>query len=204
MVEERVLRRIGPGQYQVVEGMKTIDYDYHPSKKMEEIIERVSRRFPFLDFQIWKSIQYNYFANHQISNNIIFFETDKMSLESVFEFLKNECNQDILIFPSMREYRRYADTDTIIMQSSVTEAPIDKKRKHLVPIEKLLIDTLTNRIVALLFSLTERNNIAEEILLRYNVNIAKARRYAKRRNVGKKLEAILEKPTMKERWGEYR
>ena len=192
MLNDKMIRRVGAGKYQVINGKGAIDYSYCPSDKASKIIKKVAKQFPLMDFQIWESIQYNYFANHQIANNTIFFETDKMLLESIFEFLKNNCKENVLLAPDAQEYARYANADTIVVQRQVTEAPTNKMSIHTVPIEKLLVDMLTDKTVAILLSKNERFAIGKDILLRYNINIAKAKRYAKRRNAIEKLESILE------------
>ena len=202
MISDNIIRRVGPGKYWVVEKEETVEYIYHPSEKAREIIEKAKKRFPLMKFQVWESIQYNYFANHQISNNTIFFETNRMLLESVFEFFKNEGKETVLLSPSKREYMRYASMNTIVVQGEITEAPKGKKGTHLVPIEKLLIDTLTDKIAILLFSKNERDKIVQEISSRYNVNIAKAMRYAKRRNAEERLRFILKRVNEEREIGE--
>ena len=50
--------------------------------------EKITDRYPLLEFQMWELIQFNEFLNHQIAKNIIVVEVENMLEDSVFDTLR--------------------------------------------------------------------------------------------------------------------
>ena len=53
-----------------------------------EVEEKITDRYPLLEFQMWELIQFNEFLNHQIAKNIIVVEVENMLEDSVFDTLR--------------------------------------------------------------------------------------------------------------------
>lgn len=63
-------------------------YNYLSSREIEGLTKLIREAYPFAEFQIWESAQYNKFLNHLLAENIIFIESEKMLIESIYETLR--------------------------------------------------------------------------------------------------------------------
>ena len=89
------------------------------------------------------------------------------------------------------DFGRYKSDNCIILENRVSEAPFYKKSPHYVTIEKMLVDCVSDKIIQFLVPNSEITNIFENVNLLYRSDLAKIRRYAKRRNAWNKIKDLL-------------
>lgn len=124
-----------------------------------------------------------------IANNITFVEVEKGLEETVFHYLREQCDQQILLCPSMDVCETYLAPDTVIVQRLVSQAPQQKAAPHHVMLEKLLVDLLADPKMPLFLEKSEFDSIFESAFEKYIINKSKMMRYARRRNV--RIDSII-------------
>ena len=74
LIDKGAITRIGRGQYVATGGKR--EYEYKPSEDLLKIQSIILNQFPELDFRIGEAFQLNWFANHQIAQNIVIVEKE--------------------------------------------------------------------------------------------------------------------------------
>ncbi len=166
------------------------DYSYALSDTAKEISSAVQTQFPFVDFQIWELYQMNEFANHQMTKNIIFVEVKNILDKSVFNQLF-EIYPHALLNPSADEYGKYAVDETIVVRRLISEAPPFFGDYRQASLEKLLVDLFGRGIAGVIISRSEYRTIYEDAFQKYNINLAKLFRYARRRGIEKTIQRFI-------------
>lgn len=169
---------------------------YHPlSITATNVSSLIQKEFPLVDFQIWELTQMNEFVNHLIANNVIFIDVENMLDESVFNFLF-ENYPHVLFKPKIDEYYKYFRADMIIVQKLMSEVPCSYGPYKQSPLEKLLVDLFGRGLTQSIIYRQEYRTIFEDSFEKYNVNIAKMFRYAKRRGIDKKVLNFIQEETI--------
>ncbi len=102
----------------------------------------------------------NEFVNHQLARNTIFIEVENRLDESVFNLLF-EKYPHVLHNPNIDEYYKYAG--------------------------ELLVDLFGRGISGAIISRSEYRAIYEDSFKKYNINLAKMFRYARRRGIEQRI-----------------
>ena len=98
MIDEGLLVKVGRNKYCAVNtGTSRKPYSYPFSNELQNIITSLEVNYPLMDFQAWEAFQFNYFANHQIAHNIFFIEVENMLETSIYEFLRDSYNNQVLL-----------------------------------------------------------------------------------------------------------
>lgn len=196
MMDSGLLVRVGRNKYSIKkDGRISKQYQYQYSDKMQKIISALEDEFPLINFQAWESIQFNYFVNHQIAHNTLFVEVENQLEISVYEFLRDRFDGNVLLKPDINIYNLYASDETIVVLNLVTETPTDKNNKHGVLLEKLLVDMMTNKLITMFVSRSEYTYVFENAFYMYCIDESKMFRYAKRRNADKRIIEFIMKNT---------
>ncbi len=196
LIEIGAITRKGRNRYyRITENKARKQYCYRPSEKLTSIIKFLEEEYPLLEFQVWESIQFNYFVNHQIAHNTIFVEVENMLQDSVYETLRDEYGRSVLLKPTVEIYNIYAEDDTIVVLNLVSETPVNKALPHGVLLEKLLVDMMTNKIIPIFVSKSEYSDVYEEAFGKYCIDESKMFRYARRRNAEERLRKFLKEET---------
>lgn len=132
----------------------------------------------------------NEFANHQMTKNIIFVEVKNILDKSVFNQLF-EIYPHALLNPSADEYDKYAVDETIVVRRLISEAPPFFGDYRQASLEKLLVDLFGRGIAGVIISRSEYRAIYEDAFQKYNINLAKLFRYARRRGIEKKIQRFI-------------
>lgn len=162
-------------------------YNYPSSREIEELTKLIREAYPFAEFQIWESAQYNEFLNHLLAKNIIFVESEKMLVESIYETLRKAEKYHVLVAPTLNEMKRYVDNNTIILTKLTTQSPKNKDDSTQPPLEKLLTDLYANRYLKCSISIDEYSQVFNRALTTYQISFPRLKRYAQRRNVYDKI-----------------
>lgn len=182
LIDEGLLLRVGRNKYQVaIEDAKQVYYHTF-SAFLQKLVDDLEARFPLIQFQAWEAIQFNRFANHQIAKNLYFIEVEKMLENAVYDFLREKYDTQVLLKPAKEMCEVYVDDGTIIVQTLISEAPVDRSDPHHVVLEKLLVDLLADEKMELFLERAEFGDIIQEALDRYVLNASRMLRYARRRN----------------------
>lgn len=192
LIDEGLLIRVGRNKYQVDTGESKQAYYHTFSPFLQKLVDDLETRFPLIQFQAWEAIQFNRFANHQIAKNRYFIEVEKMLEIAVYDFLREKYDAQVLLKPTKEICEVYVDDGTIIVQTLISEAPVDRSDPHHVVLEKLLVDLLADEKMELFLESAEFGGIIQEALDRYVLNESRMLRYARRRNREEELRRHLE------------
>lgn len=183
------ITRVGRGQYTRYIVNKKFDYGYKASENLEKVEKYIVKKFPEIDFQIGETYQLNWYVNHQISQNVIFVETEKMLTESVFFALKDKF--DVLLKPNIKDFSNYIKNNTVIIQNLVSGAP-KTKGTRIFTLEKLLVDVVCDKKYRNFVEEAELPGIYENAFDCNNINRAGMLRYAGRRSCREEIEKLME------------
>ena len=164
---------------------------YHPelSSNLKRIYNKINKELPLVNLCVWDSRWFNEFMIHQLFRYFIVVETEKDATNAVFNkltgFIKN-----VFLDPDQELFNRYIVNfdEVVIVKSLISEAPLLEWDKIIIPsVEKLLIDCLidTDLFAA---QQDELDQIFQSVFQKYEVNLNKISRYARRRNQISELE----------------
>ena len=173
---------------------KKQDYSYNLSVTAKDISTAVQSQYPLVDFQIWELYQMNEFINHQMAKNTIFIEVENMLDESIFNQLF-DTYPHVLLNPSADEYYKYSGDETIVVRRLISEAPPCYGKYKQASLEKLLADLFGRGITGSIISRSEYRTIYEDAFNKYNINLAKLFRYARRRGIEKPIQEFIREET---------
>ena len=168
-------------------------YSPHYSEFSKELLSKMEERFPELEYTLFETLLLNEFVNHLYAHNILVLQVEKDLCPFTFDFLNELFPGKVLFNPSSDDLGRYQSDNCIILENRISEAPFDKEHPHFITMEKLLVDTVSDKAIKELIPTSEVSNIYENAKLIYKSDLTKIRRYAKRRNAWSKVEALLEK-----------
>ena len=91
LMEDGELIRIGRNQYRkaIVEDHREV-YQNQYSKEAQIVIELLKEKYPLLDYRVWEISWLNEFWNHQIAQNKIFVEVERMGCDFVYTELADD------------------------------------------------------------------------------------------------------------------
>lgn len=198
MVKSGKLIRIDHDKY-VLSGENALPV-YFPaySGKALELMEKISKQFPYARFTVFETVLMNEFLNHLIAQNTIFLQVEKEASVFVFRFLQEERYQNAMYKPTKKEMSFYWTKDSIIVTDMISEAPLRSDSPHSICIEKLLVDMYCDKLISGAYSKAEYESVTEQVLRRYRVETTKLLRYARRRNKEKELAKIIDKSLLGE------
>jgi hypothetical protein len=125
-------------------------------------------------------------------------ETEASATESVFYFLKDSNYKNVFLNPdeNMLERYIYEQTETIIVKTLVSKAPVKKEKNIGIPsAEKILVDLFVDKNLFAPFQGSELVNIFNNVYKNYALNITKIFAYAKRRTKEHELFDFITKNT---------
>lgn len=189
LIKEGLLYKIKYNQY-TKESTQTIEKDIFTgnySNYTKNISNKLSQEFPFLNYQIWELSWLNEFTNHLLGNNIIFIDSQKDGCEFIVSSLIQDENNKVLLKPIDKELNYYISNNTIIVNTLISETPVNALQPHEATLEKIIVDLFASKTLNGLISKADYPNIFEEMFHKYNINTNKLLRYARRRNKEKEI-----------------
>ena len=166
-------------------------YSPRYSEFSKELLSKLEERFPELEYTLFETLLLNEFVNHLYAHNILVLQVEKDLCPFTFDFLNELFPGKVLYNPSSDDLGRYQSDNCIILENRISEAPFDKEHPHFITMEKLLVDTVSDKAIKELIPTSEVSNIYENAKLIYKSDLTKIKRYAKRRNAWTKVEALL-------------
>jgi hypothetical protein len=189
MTRQGILERTGQGLYCLHSGSEVVKPQYHAatSARLVECAETIHKALPFLDICVWETRQYHEFMLHQPIRSILFIETSRDSMTSLFDLLLSKglrafLNPDV---ESMDRYVWSGDAE-LVVRPFLTDAPVKLlgggsiPRCHVPKLEKLLVELILDSTLYP-FQGAEQDRILIEATNRYWVSSTTLRRYATRR-----------------------
>lgn len=191
LIKNKCLYKISSDSYSTVPCSKDL---YKPlySDETTNLLLCLTEFYPEVKFVVFESFLLNEFVNHQISQNTIVVMVEKDLYEFVFDHLNSEYPGRVLLSPDKKTLNRYWTSNCIIVERMISESPLYNEDPHKITIEKLLVDIVADKIVPELFTHSEYELIFEEAFARYNIDLNKIKRYAKRRNAWEKISTYIE------------
>ena len=189
LAKSNELVRVGYGVYAIAHKQT---FTYKPSALAVEIYLKMKSELPFTDFCVYDGSILFPIQHHLSTNHAIYVETNRDAVESVFCRLK-EVYKNVYRQPNLDFMNDYIDLreKCFIVKPLVTESPLMKVDGIKVPtLEKLLVDTQKDIDFDYMQG-SEASYLFKMALSQYSVNYQRLMRYAKRRNIGVKIEALL-------------
>ena len=197
MLKRKSILRVGRNLYiKADEAKLKRQYRNVYSSTAEKIIEFMKTKFPLMDYRIWELIWLNEFLNHQLGNNLIFLEIEKIGCEVVFHSLREILQStSVLLMPTTEQLLLYREHDSVIINRLITEAPKGKPYVHNVLLEKIIVDLFANKSLFHILSPADFPDAVSEMFRKYIINQTSMFRYAKRRNKAREIYAFLTEET---------
>lgn len=186
LTEKKKLSRVGHGLYSIAvkQAFRPI-----PSKEVTAINNLLKGHFPFAHFCIYEGSIISPLQHHLSQNNIIYIETDKEAVETIFNFLKRE-KDNVYIEPSKEIIYHYVDMEkmSLFIKPLISESPLQTVSNIPTPtIEKILVDIQKDPDFFYLQG-TESSYILENAYSLYTINENKLLRYAGRRGMRESMK----------------
>ncbi|HEX2846182.1 MAG TPA: DUF6577 family protein [Chitinophagaceae bacterium] len=193
--EKSLLKPVKQGVYTL-----SVKPQFHPvlEPKLKELSHKISKQFPAARHCIWNTRWLNEWMIHQPGRFLILVELEAMAVESAFNFLRDENYKNVFLNPddNLLERYIYEETETIIVKTLVTKAPIKKEKKIFIPIlEKILVDLFVDKKLFAPFQGSELVHIYNNTYRLYSLNMTKLLAYAKRRTKEQELLDFITKQT---------
>jgi hypothetical protein len=191
LVQEGVIHKPGYGLYALHERK-----DYQPAISVlaRKLYLKVNGELPYAKLCVWESRWLNEFMRHQMFKGYLVVEIEKDAVSSAFHILTDVIKQRrVFLNPKEDDFEKYIslENEAVIVKTLISEAPLEKREQVVVAsLEKLLVDCLTSEE---LFAAqqAELDLIFKIAFQKYSLNVAKMRRYARRRNLAAKLETFI-------------
>lgn len=159
--------------------------------KLKRQFNKIKKDYPFIEFCIWNTKWLNELMRHQPFKYYTVLELEKDVTESVFYNLKEQGKQ-VFLEPDAETFELYIHNsdDVIIIKQLISEAPLQKVGNIVIPcLEKLLVDmTIDTKVYAA--QQGELDFIYTSAFEKFEVNKAKMKRYAYRRNRENEIEKL--------------
>ena len=162
------------------------------SSEIKKLHARIKKELPYLNFCIWDTRWFNGLMLHQANKFYVVIETEKDAMESIF-FRLSEGRKNIFLDPDKQTLERYVSSfpESIIIKHLISESPTTTVNGiETASLEKLLVDCVAEKDI-LASQQDELDFIFRTVFEKYNVNIHKAKRYARRRFRLEELEKMI-------------
>ena len=157
-------------------------YQGNYSNIATEVANKINNQFPRLDIRVWELRWLNEFLNHQIAHNKIFVEVERDACEFVYDSLSEDYQGKLMLMPSPKDLYRYGVNDGLIISHLVTESPKGVRSKYDTPLEKIIVDMFSNKLILSIVSKGDYDFAIQEMFNKYRINQTMLFRYARRRN----------------------
>ncbi len=179
--EKGVIQHLARGLYSLTE--QKGPYLPEISLEAKELYKNIQRELPYTQLSIADTRWFNEFMLHQVFRTYVIIEIEKDAAVTVFNRL-SEQGKKAFLNPGSKVFELYIinTEEPIIIKPLISESPlIDLGDIKVASLEKLLVDCICDKeIYGAQYE--EAHNIFKNTLEKYNVNISKLKRYARRRN----------------------
>lgn len=193
MVKNGIICRKQRGEYVLQSNPISDKHIFKPvmNVQLRKISEKIEKKFPYVAFVCFESVQLNVFLNHLIGRNTLFVLVEKDAIDFVFRYLQEEVAYNILLRPSEKEWDAYCTGDNIVMLNLISETPMSGDEYHSMCIEQLLVDIVAEKTFRNLYSKSELENIYELADKTYLIDYVRLLRYARRRGKAEEVKKYI-------------
>jgi len=190
LLQKKVIIRVDRGVYKL-QGTKIL-FVPQITAELRELNVKLKAHFPFAGFCLWHNNEITPFMHHIPNLQQIFVEVERDATSAIFDFLNENCEKRVFLFPDSNDYSRYiVGKEAIIVRTLVSEAPVQTVENITMPtIEKILIDVIGDVDFEFMQG-AEMYRFYQNVLERCVINQKKLLRYASRRNRKKEVEQLL-------------
>lgn len=189
LTKQQLLARVGRGLYAITSKSLFVPAITDTVKKIYSLLKE---NFPFAKFCLYDGNIISPLQHHLSQNNVVYIETNREAVESVFHFLKDN-NFLAYMRPSKEMIYHYIDLgeEAYFIKPLVSESPLQTIQGIPSPtIEKLLIDIHKDKDFFYLQG-SESSYIMRNALQKYAINENRLLRYAKRRGIKEVMECAI-------------
>ena len=192
LVNKGKLGNLGYGFY-----TKNPNYLHLDSDSTTDKINKILDSFPFVPRKvIFSSISLNFCINQLISNTTYIVEVEKEYTQNVFELLKKNFSNTVLLNPTKEDKINYWKPNTIFVVELFKRSPTNKDGS--MTIEKLITDLLFDTDIFTLYSGQDIDSAIDVLCSKYTINYKTLFSYATRKNRKTKLLERINKYIPKE------
>ena len=170
-------------------------YQYSYSTQARNVATIMMETYPAIRFSIFEIVQLNEFINHQLAHDVLFLSVEEELMDFVFGTMKEHFPGKVMLNPTLELYHQYWYEGMIVIDKLVTEAPKDRDVPWHTRLEKMLVDLLSNPILAGSISESEIPTVFEEAFSKYIIDESSLLRYAKRRSAENRLRTVIREKT---------
>ena len=187
LTQKRLLARIGHGLYTIAD--KNI-FAPNPSEETKKVFSFLNENFPFANFCIYEGNIISPLQHHLSQNNIIYIETNREAIETIFNLLKDN-GKTVYLKPDKNLIYYYIDLgeQAFFIKPLISESPLQIIDNIPTPtIEKILVDIHKDKDFFYLQG-SESNYIFENAFNLFTINETKLLRYASRRGIREEINS---------------
>lgn len=186
LVSSERLARVKRGVYSFVPTMKN-SFEVVISEKEKQLHELLKEKFPFATFCIYNGGTLAPLQHHLSFNNATYIETERIVMESAFEYLRDK-GYEVFLNPKADMVSTYIDLKSapIIIKPLKTESPTTEQDGIVTPtLEKILVDIQKDADYSYLQG-AESDNMLSNAESLYMINYSRMYRYGRRRGLNLK------------------
>ena len=186
LVSSERLARVKRGVYSFVPTMKNL-VEVVMSEKEKQLHELRKEKFPFATFCIYNGGTLAPLQHHLSFNNATYIETERIVMESAFEYLRGK-GYEVFLNPKADMVSTYIDLKSapIIIKPLKTESPTTEQDGIVTPtLEKILVDIQKDADYSYLQG-AESDNMLSNAESLYMINYSRMCRYGRRRGLNLK------------------
>lgn len=183
LVSSGRLARVKRGVYSFIPAMKN-SFEIVVGDKERQLYELLKEKFPLATFCIYNGGTLAPLQHHLSFNNATYIETEKIVMESAFQYLRDK-GHEVFLNPKSDMMSTYIDLKSapIIIKPLKTESPTTQQDGMVVPtLEKILVDIQKDSDFRYLQG-TESDNILSNAESLYMINYSRMCRYGRRRGL---------------------
>lgn len=155
-------------------------------------INKLIDKFPVSPKRItYSSISLNFCINQQISATTYIVEVEREYLQSVFELIKSNFKNTVLLKPSREDKLNYWEPNSIYVVELFKRSPVNEDGS--ITIEKLIVDLLFDKDISSLYSGQDVDSAIDILNSKYTINYKTLFAYASRKEKKKQLLERIEK-----------
>ena len=192
LLKSGIITRIGRNRY-CISSADTLKYDYRTSRYARKVMKVISTLFPSLTYTLMETAQLNEFLDQPLEDNIFFLSVEAHMVDFIFAFLQKEYPNTVLNNPTAAEFRQNRCHQMIVIEKLISEAPLDKQRTVKTRLEKLLVDTISDKLIYRNLSEDQLDSIFVKAFETYGIDESCLIRYARRRGSYNRMMKILER-----------
>ncbi len=170
-------------------------YRCKPSSQMKQVIRIMERYLPRCPFQVWELKQFNEFLGHEAPYNALFVEVSHGFEDEAADLLRS-AEQTVLRDPDTKTFHRYRTDDIIVVKRLNSDCPGPIENTNQACLEKMLVDLFSRKLTGNLLEHSEYEKILSEAFARYAINEKAMFRYARRRNLEKRIQTFINEETV--------